>query len=249
MYEKKYTIGKTEIKETIYEKSNLHATGGNRHIEKGQKGKYHQQNSRQRQSIRKKTVRELILNNFENGKAKFITLTFANEEIGKDINLCEKEFKRFINRLAYQFNSFKYVATVEKQKERETYHYHIVCNLPEIEQTELLKTWGLGTVWIEKAYDLSGLSGYMTKDFKGENIEGYEGKKAYHSSKGLNKSKVVRSWREGEKEACEAVQMELEGIEPSYKYVTKNEEAGKFYHTIYKDKGGIYDKLETENEK
>lgn len=139
MHEKKYTIGKTEIKETVYQKSNLYATGGNRHIEKGQKGKYHQQNSRQRQSIRKKTVRELILNNFENGKAKFITLTFANEEVGKDLDKCKNEFKKFIKRLIYKFNSIKYVATVELQKERKTYHYHMVCNLSEVEQKELLK--------------------------------------------------------------------------------------------------------------
>lgn len=91
--------------------------------------------------------------------------------------------------------------------------------------------------------------GYITKDFKNGATECYEEKKAYHSSKGMNKNKVLRSWREEEKEACEAVQLELEGIEPSHKYVTESEEAGKFYHTVYTGKNSLYDKIEIEDKK
>ena len=84
---------------------------------------------------RRNNVRRLLCCNFSD-KDKFFTLTFENNET--DIQKCDKEFKKFIQRLKYTYKlkDFKYLAVIEFQ-ERGAVHYHIICNLPYVPQKEL----------------------------------------------------------------------------------------------------------------
>ncbi len=193
----------------VYERANVWGKGGHHIRQKEIPGKHAFKNFLQRQSNRKAIVTELIENNFEVGISKFITLTFGNETITKEeegfefkeirfqeINECHNEFKKFIQRLRNLYPELKYVATIELQEKsgRRVFHYHMVCDLPYIEHSKLLKVWRNGSVWIENTTDIEKLSQYITKGFDKKILDHLNWKKGYLCSKGLRRDIVVRSW-------------------------------------------------------
>ena len=63
---------------------------------------------------------------------------------------------------------------------------------------------------------------YLQKNMRAE-ADGLKGEKGYLASKGLNRSKVYRSWVEGEREAVRQIEASLKGVEPLYKYQTSHQ--------------------------
>ena len=121
-------------------------------------------------------------------KHTFLTLTFAKNVT--NIKQANYEFKKFIQRLNYQYNiQSKYVAVIEFQK-RKAIHYHIVFfNIPFIPK-EIVenKLWGNGFTRIEQPRDVHDLSRYvskyMTKDLIDRRLVG---QKAYFTSKHIKR--------------------------------------------------------------
>ncbi len=131
-------------------------------------------------------IRRVALLNFSS-KDKFLTLTFA-ENI-KDINLANRELDKFLKKLRRRHKELKYILAVQFQK-RGAVHYHLLINLPYVEQRELAELWGNGFVDIRKLNNVDNvgayISRYIIKDAKDERLKG---KKSYSTSKGLKRSK------------------------------------------------------------
>ena len=89
-------------------------------------------------------LRRLITANFDE-HSKFITLTF--KENLTDVKKANYEYMKFIQRLRYRYGDFKYIAVIEFQK-RGAVHYHMISNLPYIDNSKLCEIWGQGFVKI-----------------------------------------------------------------------------------------------------
>lgn len=188
-----------------YEKavmSDFEGRGGRRkkEDEKSDKAEEHR-----KQSSRKarNEVRRQVLANFDE-HSKFITLTFRDGVVNDLTNVqeCNYEFKKFIGRLKYWLKKnkpkhakLKYLAVIEFQdkNDRGAVHYHMISNLPYIKNSELADIWNNGFVRINDIRHVDNVGAYMVKYMlKDMNDERLNGEKAYLSSKGLDKSTVIR---------------------------------------------------------
>lgn len=127
--------------------------------------------------------------NFDN-KTKFLTLTF--KENIQDINITNKEFKYFIQRLNYylfhtKIQTLKYIATWEKQK-RGAIHYHVIFfDFPYIAKETLQQIWGHGFIKINRIdVDSKENRGRYLSKYFGKDLELKEHKKkAFFKSQNL----------------------------------------------------------------
>ena len=139
-------------------------------------------------------VRRLALANFDE-HSRFFTATFKDNLT--DMDFANNEFKKFIKRLKYQYNDFKYLAVVEFQK-RGAIHYHMLSDFGYIEQTDLEKIWNNGFVWIRdlltanKGRPVDNVGAYIVK-YMNKNVidKRLMGKKAYFTSRNLVRTEVV----------------------------------------------------------
>lgn len=186
-----------EIKE--YQKLNVNNDMEKaREVEKGN-GIMTEENYLKRQKKRRDMVRRYVTNNFDE-KSKFITLTFKDTEKFdiKDVKACNREYKKFIQRLnRHTGQKARYVTVIEFQdkNERGAVHYHMVTDVTYISNKKLSELWGNGFVRINKIKHVDNLGAYvvkyMNKDTEDERLKGL---KAYNISKGLNKPYRVTSW-------------------------------------------------------
>jgi hypothetical protein len=132
--------------------------------------------------------KRLVMLNFGK-RAKFLTLTFADTKKFsiKSVADCNKEFKKFIQRLRRKFGGdFKYLAVVEFQKPRNAVHYHLVLDLPFIKSSEYEKAWGLGFIKIQKVGGSEKAAAYLSKYLKKSFTDSrMRNKKKYWGSKNL----------------------------------------------------------------
>jgi len=127
-------------------------------------------------------VRRLITANFDEN-SKFITLTFKDNL--KDVKQANYEFMKFIQRMRYRYGSFKYITVIEFQK-RGAVHYHMISDLPYIENDELRKIWGHGFVKINDISHVDNVGAYMIKYMTKDNADmRLQGLKSYQTSKNL----------------------------------------------------------------
>lgn len=188
-----------------YEKavlSGFEGRGGRRKKEEEESEKAEEH---RRQSSRKarNEVRRQTLANF-NEHSKFLTLTFADGSVQDvtDVKECNYAFKKFIGRLRYwlkknkpEWPKLKYLAVIEFQDKngRGAVHYHMISNLPYIPNKELADLWKNGFVRINDIKHVDNVGAYMVKYMlKDMGDERLKGEKAYLSTKGLNKSSVIR---------------------------------------------------------
>lgn len=140
----------------------------------------------------KNRIRRLCLSNFEEND-KFVTLTFNNEQKFDitDISICLVYFKKFIRKLHAMYPDFKYIAVPEFQK-RGAVHYHLLCNLPYIENSELAKLWGYGFINIKAVEHSKNVSIYITK-YLSKRLEDLRknGHRLYYSPKNLIKPRTI----------------------------------------------------------
>ena len=139
-------------------------------------------------------VRRLASANFDE-HSRFFTATFADNV--KEMDYANHEFKKFIQRLKYNYNDFKYLSVVEFQV-RGAIHYHMLSDFGYIEQTELEKIWGNGFVWIRdlltanNGNPVTNVGRYIVK-YMNKNIidKRLIGKKAYFTSKNLKHPEII----------------------------------------------------------
>lgn len=171
-----------------YEKPTISEYKGNggRTKETSERAEEHRKNS---SKATRNRVRRQVLANFDE-RSKFITLTYKDNVT--DLEVTNRDFKRFIQRLRYRYGGFKYLAVIEFQ-ERGAIHYHMISNLPYIENNKLAELWGRGFVKINDIRHVDNVGAYMCKYMlKNVQDERLKGNKAYLSSRGLDKEIVYR---------------------------------------------------------
>jgi len=113
------------------------------------------------------------------------------------MNRANNEFKKFIQRLKYNYGDFRYLVVVEFQK-RGAIHYHMLSDFGYIEQYDLEKIWGNGFVWINdllkvnKGKPVDNVGAYIVK-YMNKNIidKRLMGKKAYFTSRNLIRPEII----------------------------------------------------------
>lgn len=162
----------------------------------------------------------------------------------KQLSYCNALFKKFIQRMKYRYDGFQYVAVAAKQ-DNGRWHYHLICNLNYIPFQELYDCWGHGAVYF-RSFRQSGSAGfwaaihYMQKNMTAE-AENMKGEKGYLASKGLNRSKVFRSWIAVEQEAVSKLEKSLRETSPLYQYQTKHTYEGTSKDGIFvQDVNAVY---------
>lgn len=172
--------------------------------------RYEQFNYIKRMKVRRETIRELVYNNFDTPYVSMITLTFDSERFENldftDLNVAHKEFKKFIQRMNFNFDNFKYVATFSRQQNN-NWHYHMICNIGNLTTKEQIeKIWNRGLVWVvyifkesklreEVNYCIDNMGQVAASDLKHE--------KGYLASKGLRRNLILCSWKPEEAKAAE----------------------------------------------
>lgn len=113
-------------------------------------------------------------------------------------------FDNFRDRLRREFGddfSFKYIIVVEFQDNGKV-HFHVLCNLPFIDQGDLQLKWGNGKVDIQQVDDKKKIGNYLVKSMKtsSQNPK-IKGNQLYRTSQGLKRPQEVT--REDEIEILE----------------------------------------------
>jgi hypothetical protein len=114
---------------------------------------------------------------------RFVTLTFKKNIT--DLSVANACFKRFIQRLRFNYPDIKYLAVVEFQ-ERGAIHYHLVINR-YIKNQKLREIWRNGFVRINHINDRHHLICYVSKYFTKNKASDRRlwGQKAFFRSKNL----------------------------------------------------------------
>lgn len=104
-------------------------------------------------------VRRLVNCNQELNR--FMTMTW-NEPIF-DLSKSNPEFRKFIKRMNRLYPKFKYLAVPEFQPTSKRVHYHLLCNLPFLDENTLTKIWGHGFCFLRKIDDVDNMGAYICK--------------------------------------------------------------------------------------
>jgi hypothetical protein len=172
-------------------------------------------------------IRRLINSNPD--FSKFYTLTFA-ENI-TDVKITNKHFSKFIMRMEYRYEKFKYIAIIEFQK-RGAVHYHFLCNLPFIDWKEIETIWGFGFIKVKKADTVTNMGAYfckyLNKDMTDKRLFN---KKKYFCSRNLDRQTDVYD-KEIIKKLIE--QYDLDHLKTEYESTYSGEYTGKVKYRQFK---------------
>jgi hypothetical protein len=220
-YDKKAVIAGNQIEIYEYEKSVIY---GYKDIKKGSKGRQAVASDEDKEINREKVfkrartnLRRLINANIESD-SKFLTLTFKDNIT--DLDLANKEFKKFIMRLNYNFKiKTKYSCVVEFQK-RGAIHYHVILyNLNgKVDLNKLSDIWGNGFIKLNKIKGVDNVGAYVCKYMTKSDDDRLKGKKMYFNSRNLNKPTEIK-----EPELVDALVGSLQAQAPKYENTFTNE--------------------------
>ena len=183
--------------------------------------------NRQKAMQRARTDIRRLINANAYDFSKFLTLTFEKNET--DLDYCNYEFKKFILRLKYKYDDFKYLVVVEFQK-RGAVHYHMLCNLPYIKSKEISDIWGNGFIKINRIDRVSNLGAYVTKYLQKDTTDPrLEKRKCYFTSRNLDKPIEIT-----QKKEIEQLQTTLiRNLNPIFKTSYNNDYTGKVMYKQY----------------
>lgn len=142
------------------------------------------------------TIRRLANGNFSIG-AKFLTLTFNNDQDFdiSSIRECNKRHSIFIKKLQKIYPDMKYISVLEFQK-RGAVHYHILNNLPFIDKEEITALWGHGFIDIREIKDTDSIGGYIAKYMvKNCTDPRFADHRTYFASKNLERPEVIYGFK------------------------------------------------------
>lgn len=166
----------------------------------------------------RKTIQRLSFANFDTHD-KFITLTFADAP--PSLKQANADFKQFIQKLRYRFADFRYLAVLQFQdkNDRGAVHYHLLTDLPYIDQVELAALWGHGFVKINSIRQVENVGEYVTSHLTDDPFDTrLHSHKMFFTSRNLKKPVIVRG-------------MEAKEIADGLK--TKKEVSAMYYHSEY----------------
>lgn len=160
--------------------------------------------------------------------SKFVTLTFAKNLC--DLDKAHHEFKKFIQRLNWNYPDIKYLTVVEFQT-RGAVHYHMIIN-KYIPNKKLSLIWKNGFVKINKIDKIenvgSYVSKYISKDISDSRLVG---RKIYFCSKNVIKPVIITDVN-----ICNKIDLvyNLNCREVAKQYKYKNEYVGEVDYSLYK---------------
>src|SRR3989338_2220149 len=135
-------------------------------------------------------IRRLVNSNPQ--LTKFLTLTFA-ENI-TDLKDANYVFNQFVKRISYRYSDFEYLAVPEFQQ-RGAVHYHLLCNLPFIEQEAIAQMWGQGFIKINRLNNVTNVGAYVCKYLSKDMFdERTFGKKKFFRSQTLKAPVEILGW-------------------------------------------------------
>lgn len=157
---------------------------------------------------------------------KFLTLTFA-ENI-TDLKIANYAFNQFIKRISYHYPAFEYLAVPEFQK-RGAVHYHLLCNLPFIQLSELQEIWSNGFIKINKIDNVNNVGAYICK-YLGKDMfdERAFGRKKFFRSQSLFTAIELLGWT-----AMKFVEKFLSLLKPVYEKIFMSEWSGEVEYKAY----------------
>lgn len=154
---------------------------------------------------RKENFYAIVYNNFQSSHSVMITLTFSPQNLVYcDLGRAHVEFVKFIKRLNWHYKGFKYIASFSRQKNG-NWHYHMICNITDMDQKQWMKVWKLGLVWVSYIPDdgvLRKKAIYCVKNMLESASDDLHAEKGYLCSHDLNRNLVFRSWNPKEAEEC-----------------------------------------------
>lgn len=112
-------------------------------------------------NVRRTRIKIRRLVNCNHDLDRFMTLTFNTPLL--DLNKANPLFRNFVKRLSRLYPQFKYLCVPEFQPNSGRVHYHLLCNLPYIEKSELESLWSHGFVFIRKVDSVDNMGAYVCK--------------------------------------------------------------------------------------
>lgn len=167
----------------------------------------------------------------------------------RNVDQCNTAFKKFIQRLRRYVEKigydpqFKYLAVIEFQDLNRggVIHYHMMADLPYIENKELARVWGNGFVKINAIDNNDNVGAYITK-YMVEDLNDHRlmKRKCYLVGKGMQKSEVLS----GEVAQAELLRIEKENKKNKvYDNAYPSEYCGTITYTEYNlDRDGSKDR-------
>lgn len=140
-------------------------------------------------------IRRLVMENFD-ANAKFLTLTFRDTtEIDiHSIDETRKALSSFVRKLQKEYKNFKYICVPEYQDSsgRGAVHFHLITNLPYIDNEYLAGLWGWGFIRINRTDRIDRMSVYLSKYLTKYSYDlRFYGKRKYITSQNLKKSQKI----------------------------------------------------------
>jgi len=173
-----------------------------------------------------KNLREIVSNNFNGGKNElFITLTYEDRQA--DFDKTVSDLGDFWDRFKKEFQDLEYIAIIENQESRDSWHIHMwvkdtVHRKLYISKDEIERIWNNGFADVAKITDkgikdiiggykfqeddneevkkdaMNKLADYMCKTKSKDNIP--SNKKCYYKSRGIKKPTIQKmSYKEAQK--------------------------------------------------
>lgn len=179
-------------------------------------------------------VRRLANGYFNDEYTKHLVLTFADTaqfDIS-DIEVCNKYFYKFTQKLRKLDSDFKFIKVPEYHKRRNVIHYHVMCDLQFIDQNVLQDMWGHGIVFIRKAP--VSVAKYLYKYLmKNVNDERFIGKRIWSYSRNMLPPQIMY----GSKAHSHILRLSNSKAKPTYKfdYYSKYNANIEIYEFIEKD--------------
>lgn len=145
---------------------------------------------------RYQSVIDLANCNFDVEYAKFITLTFAENQ--QDIAVANHRLDLFLKKMRRQYGRFRYLWVMEFQR-RGAIHYHMLADISEyIPWQWLQEAWKDGDARIEAIDHVDNVGAYVAKYMARLDDRRLDGKKAFGHSRGMKKPEIITG-REAEK--------------------------------------------------
>lgn len=229
--------------------SDFESKGGRRKKDE-EESKRAEENRKTSSHRAREKVRRLINANFSDLKhTKFTTHTFRDGVLENvwDVSEANPLWKKFVMRLKHWLKKnyktdfqLKYVTVIEFQDKngRGAVHYHMISNLPYIDQDILQGIWKHGWVGInslqgkyrESGKDVDNVGAYVVKYMtKNAQDPRLRGQKSYLCSKGLHQPTTFR----GDTAELVAESIGIETLEKVFTSEYESEHHGKITYTEY----------------
>ena len=183
----------------------------------------------------RKDIRRLVNSNPQ--LIKFLTLTTTSTDIGK----MNREFKLFTQRMKAKdcFPDFQYLSVPEFQKDIDFFgkvkpdggavHYHLLCNLPYVDQKKIAKIWGHGFIKIKRVSHVTNLGAYLCKYLqKDMHDKRMFGKKKFFCSQDLNRPIEITN-----EEARKYMQDNSDNLKMTWEKTFNDEYRGEISYKVF----------------